>query len=101
MSKATEELLGELHGLTAKVLMEVLNKKHFDPDTGEEIPVPAQYIAQALKLLKDNSIVCQDMVDNPYADIAEITKSLLVNDNSNKHNKPKNVLRNPSKYNTC
>ena len=53
MSKATEEKLGELHALTAELLITQLGQMQ----RGEIDPDP-RLIANAIKFLKDNNIEC-------------------------------------------
>tara|TARA_R110002072_G_scaffold151470_1_gene300778 strand:- start:12255 stop:12521 length:267 start_codon:yes stop_codon:yes gene_type:complete len=59
MSRATEDLLDSLHGMTAEALLEeikryragdILNKD------GDPIPVPAALLAQAINFLKANGV---------------------------------------------
>lgn len=73
MSKASEKLLGELHGVVAKVLtdqvavkeeVQELDEEGIPYGTGEMVysASPAT-IATAIKFLKDNSITCDIKVD--------------------------------------
>lgn len=81
MSKASEKLLGALHGAVAKVLTEqVLMQEEateitMDGEvqgTGEMLycAAPAT-IATAIKFLKDNSITCDIKVDNNMGNLRE------------------------------
>ena len=53
MSKATEEIMSDLHGLTAALLIQKLNEMK----DGTIEPDP-RLIANAIKFLKDNNIEC-------------------------------------------
>ena len=58
-SRATDELVDRIHGMTAELLIEQLNlyRLHVDADgKPDPQPVPPQLIAQVLKFLKDNGI---------------------------------------------
>lgn len=59
MSRATEDLLDELHGLTAETYLEEIQRYRrgevVDAD-GTRVPVPASLLANAAKLLKDNGV---------------------------------------------
>ena len=68
MSKASEKALGDLHGIVAEALAEIIShtveETTFNED-GEEVPtggrvytVQPAMVAAAIKLLKDNSITC-------------------------------------------
>lgn len=59
MSKATDALMDELHGLTASELARIIREGIPGKDAeGNDItlPVPAAYISAAIKFLKDNDI---------------------------------------------
>lgn len=66
MAKATEETLGELHGLVADYLIKQMR-------SGEEIS--PQMINQAIKLLKDNGIEATPG-DSKMDDLAKEIESL-------------------------
>jgi hypothetical protein len=81
MSKASERLLGELHGAIAKVLTEqvlmteeetIINLDGEVEGTGEQLfsCAPAT-IATAIKFLKDNAITCDVTVDENMGNLAE------------------------------
>ena len=57
-SRATDELVDQLHGMTAELLIEQLNlyRLHETDGKPDPLPVPPQLIAQVLKFLKDNGI---------------------------------------------
>lgn len=59
MSKASDALMNELHGMVAKELIDIIKNgiPQVDKDGNTvRIPAPASYIAQAVKFLKDNGI---------------------------------------------
>ena len=81
MSKASEKLLGELHGSIAKVLTEqvlmteeetIINLDGEIEGTGEQLfsCAPAT-MAQAIKFLKDNAITCDVTVDENMGNLAD------------------------------
>jgi hypothetical protein len=81
MSKASEKLLGELHGAIAKVLTDQVlvqeEVQELDEDglpfgTGEKAysATPAT-LAVAIKFLKDNSITCDIKVDKNMGNLAD------------------------------
>ena len=53
MAKASEQRMGELHGLTTELLIMQLNQM-----LNGEIDTDPRIIADAIKLLKDNNIQC-------------------------------------------
>ena len=53
MAKASEQRMGELHGLTTELLIMQLNQM-----LSGEIDTDPRIIADAIKLLKDNNIQC-------------------------------------------
>lgn len=55
MSKATVEILAELHSKVAEVLLDALDVKD---DDEHAIPPSPAILAQATKFLKDNEITC-------------------------------------------
>ena len=81
MSKASEKLLGELHGAVAKVLTDQVSMQEeiqeLDLDgvpqgTGEmEYSASPATIATAIKFLKDNQITCDIKVDKNMGNLAE------------------------------
>jgi hypothetical protein len=82
MSKASEKLLGDLHGAIAKVLTEqvmmteeetIINLDGEVEGTGEQLYscAPAT-IATAIKFLKDNAITCDVTVDVNMGKLAEV-----------------------------
>jgi hypothetical protein len=81
MSKASEKLLGELHGAVAKVLTDQIlvteEVQELDADgmpygTGEVAysATPAT-LATAIKFLKDNSITCDIKVEKNMSNLAD------------------------------
>lgn len=70
---ANEDVLGVLHELTAKALMDKLKGiPILDEDgqpTGEVLPCSAADIQAAAKFLKDNSITCAPSDDNHVGDL--------------------------------
>lgn len=73
---ATEDLLGELHDLTASTLADIIRKgvPIVNKETGEiegYSPAPAPYIAAAIKFLKDNDISAVPGTGNPIDDLAD------------------------------
>lgn len=81
MSKATETLLGDLHGAVARVLTDQVlvqeEIQELDADgvpqgTGEMLYAasPAT-LATAIKFLKDNTITCDIKVDKNMGSLAE------------------------------
>ena len=81
MSKASEKLLGDLHGAIARVLTEqilmteeetIINLEGEVETTGEQLfsCVPAT-MATAIKFLKDNAITCDVTVDVNMGNLAE------------------------------
>lgn len=81
MSKASEKLLGELHGAVAKVLTDQIlaqeEVQELDLDgvpqgTGEmEYSASPATLATAIKFLKDNSITCDIRVDKNMGNLAD------------------------------
>ena len=81
MSKASEQLLGDLHGAVATVLTsQVLVQEEvceFDDDgktvsTGEmEYSASPATLATAIKFLKDNQITCDIKVDKNMSNLAD------------------------------
>ena len=81
MSKASETLLGELHGAVAKVLTDQIlvteEVQELDADgmpygTGEvAYSASPATLATAIKFLKDNSITCDVKVDQNMGNLAE------------------------------
>lgn len=81
MSKANEKLLGDLHGMVAKVLTDQVSAQEeiqeLDLDgvpqgTGElEYSASPATIATAIKFLKDNQITCDIKVDTNMGNLAE------------------------------
>tara|TARA_R110002020_G_scaffold375177_1_gene586394 strand:- start:82 stop:396 length:315 start_codon:yes stop_codon:yes gene_type:complete len=81
MSKASEKLLGELHGAVAKVLtdqvlvqeeVQELDLEGVPVGTGEmEFTASPATLATAIKFLKDNSITCDIKVDKNMGNLAE------------------------------
>jgi len=81
MSKASEKLLGDLHGAIARVLTEqilmteeetIINLEGEVETTGEQLfsCAPAT-MATAIKFLKDNAITCDVTVDVNMGNLAE------------------------------
>lgn len=57
MSRATEELLAQLHNLAATTLLnEIQRAVEARDEEGNPVPVNPQLIDKALKMLKDNAI---------------------------------------------
>jgi len=70
MSKATTELMDELHGAHADILLKTLKNYRegaIKDDEGNAIAAPPAFLAQVCKFLKDNGIdrpaSAQDTVD--------------------------------------
>lgn len=59
-TRATEDMLDELHRLTAQSLLDEVrryrNGEVLDPKTGVPLPLPAALLTAALKFLKDNGV---------------------------------------------
>ena len=81
--KATMDLMDQLHALTAQSLADIIQNgiPVFDKETGEQTgttPAPANYIAAAIKFLKDNDITADadsdrfDPLEEALMDLPEI-----------------------------
>ena len=68
---ASSEVLGELHSLFAKHLMELLRPQI--NANGEEVSpeIPASHLAVIAKFLKDNDVSATDVDDDDVADLKE------------------------------
>jgi hypothetical protein len=57
VSRATDELMDELHGLVAQgILGELQAARAKRDEQGNPVPVPASLILAAMKFLKDNGV---------------------------------------------
>lgn len=70
MSRASDELLGMVHGLLAQRFIAQLNAKD---ETGAPAPLAAAEVANILRMLKDNNITCGVGGDN---ELDELLRSL-------------------------
>lgn len=78
-NKASEALLGTLHGATAAFLIDVIENGipvYEENEEGERIeirrePCTAAYLAQAIKLLKDNNITADSGTNRHLQDLME------------------------------
>jgi hypothetical protein len=81
MSKASEKLLGDLHGAVAKVLtdqvlvteeIQELDEEGMPYGTGEmTFAASPATLATAIKFLKDNQITCDIKVDKNMGNLAD------------------------------
>lgn len=56
MSSKLDDLLDELHALTAEELVDILRNGAVHPETGERVKASPQYFSAAIRFLKDNDI---------------------------------------------
>ena len=76
MSRATEDLLDELHGLTAESFLAEIRryrKGEIVDNEGNPLPIPASLLSNAGKFLKDNGI---DRPSKPADPLDELAKEL-------------------------